>query len=111
MLFGVKNSAAQRTSFSAPLIAVALVLGAFQGSLESAPAISDTAPDTTETLKIEVGELSTVLRDNSQSPRILSGLDSLFNVRAAPDFDAFDPDSLGASAGLNFEHVTLRCLR
>jgi hypothetical protein len=29
----------------------------------------------------------------------------LFNVAQAPDFDAFDPDSKGASAGLNFEHI------
>jgi hypothetical protein len=32
-------------------------------------------------------------------------LDSLFDRRNAPDFDAFDPDDPGASAGLNFEHV------
>jgi hypothetical protein len=45
------------------------------------------------------------IRDNSRSPQILSGLDSLFHTRAASDFDAFDPDDRGASAGLNFEHV------
>lgn len=58
-----------------------------------------------ETLKIERGELSVLFRDNAQSPKVLSGLDSLFNGSAAPGFDAFDPDSPGASAGLNFEHV------
>src|SRR5262249_22096524 len=42
---------------------------------------------------------------NSKSPRVLSGVDSLVNVRDAPGFDAFDPDSRGASAGLNFEHI------
>jgi hypothetical protein len=35
----------------------------------------------------------------------LSGVDSLFNRIHSPDFDAFDPDSPGASAGLNFEHI------
>ena len=58
-----------------------------------------------ETLKIEKGDLSVLLRDNSSSPRVLSGLDSLSNVKDAPGFDAFDPDDKGASAGLNFEHV------
>ena len=58
-----------------------------------------------ETLKIERGDLSVLLRDNAQSPRILSGVDSLFHLTGAKDFDAFDPDTTGASAGLNFEHV------
>jgi hypothetical protein len=49
--------------------------------------------------------LKVVLRDNARSPRVLSGLASLFHQKDAPAFDAFDPDSPGASAGLNFEHV------
>ncbi len=57
------------------------------------------------TLTLERGVLSVLLRDNAQSPRVLSGLDSLFNRKDAPEFDAFDPADLGASAGLNFEHV------
>lgn len=51
------------------------------------------------------GDLDAFFRDNKWSPGALSGLDSLFNVKAAPGFDAFDPDDPGASAGLNFEHV------
>ncbi len=58
-----------------------------------------------ETTTVKHGELEAVFRDNSQSPGVLSGVDALFNRRSAPDFDAFDPDSPGASAGLNFEHV------
>ncbi len=58
-----------------------------------------------ETLELRQGDLRVHLRDNSKSPGILSGLDSLFNIRDAPAFDAFDPDDPGASAGLNFEHV------
>jgi hypothetical protein len=55
---------------------------------------------------LEHGDLKAVFRDNSQSPRpFLSGVDALFNVRHAPDFDAFDPDPPGSSAGLNFEHI------
>lgn len=46
-----------------------------------------------------------MFRDNAESPRVLSGIDSLYNTRGAGNFDAFDPDSPGASAGLNFEHV------
>jgi hypothetical protein len=58
-----------------------------------------------QTLKIDHGNLSVLLRDNSQSPSVLSGLNSLFNRVDAPEFDAFDPDGRGASAGLNFEHI------
>ncbi len=67
------------------------------------------ADDTTwqlcETATIEHGDLKVLFRDNSQSPRVLSGADALFHRREAADFDAFDPDSPGASAGLNFEHI------
>lgn len=58
-----------------------------------------------ETLVVRRGDLQVVFRDNSHSPRVLSGLDSLINTRDAPGFDAFDPEGKGASAGLNFEHV------
>jgi hypothetical protein len=54
---------------------------------------------------MEQGDLRVVFRDNTESPRVLSGLDSLFHIRHAPEFDAFDPDTQGASAGLNFEHI------
>jgi hypothetical protein len=58
-----------------------------------------------ETADLSAGDLCVLFLDNSQSPRVLSGADSLFNVRHAPEFDAFDPDTPGASAGLNFEHI------
>lgn len=57
------------------------------------------------TVTLEHGDLRVVFRDNSDSPKVLSGLQSLFHQKAAPNFDAFDPDSQGASAGLNFEHI------
>src|SRR5262249_23725104 len=50
------------------------------------------------TVAIARGELSVLFRDNADSPRILSGADSLFNVAHTPGFDAFDPDSKGAGA-------------
>jgi hypothetical protein len=58
-----------------------------------------------EAVQIKSGQLLATFRDNSQSPRELSGIDALFNVEQAAGFDAFDPDSRGASAGLNFEHI------
>ncbi|MEX2172378.1 MAG: hypothetical protein WD851_23865 [Pirellulales bacterium] len=57
------------------------------------------------THSIAGGDLHVLFRDNSESPRVLSGLDSMFNTRSAPGFDAYDPDEAGASAGLNFEHI------
>lgn len=62
-------------------------------------------PKLVETAAISEGDLKVKLRDNSQSPKVLSGIDSLFNTKDAPGFDAFDPDIPGASAGLNFEHI------
>jgi hypothetical protein len=56
-------------------------------------------------LTLTAGDLRVVLRDNSQSPQVLSGVDALFHLQHAPQLDAFDPDSPGASAGLNFEHI------
>ncbi len=58
-----------------------------------------------EEIRIRQGDLDVLFRDNSESPKVLSGVQSLFNVKDAPGFDAYDPDSPGASAGLNFEHI------
>lgn len=66
--------------------------------------LADESTTPVETMPLEAGELKALFRDNSQSPKILSGVDSLFH-RQTPEFDAFDPDSAGASAGLNFEHI------
>src|SRR5207245_2077120 len=73
----------------------------------SAPAFSaQGAPgEPVQALSLQRGNLSVLLRDNTLSPGLLSGVDSLFNRIDAPEFDAFDPDDRGASAGLNFEHV------
>ena len=57
------------------------------------------------TVIVTNGDLSVLFRDNSVSPEILSGIQSLFNKKDAADFDAYDPDSKGASAGMNFEHI------
>lgn len=58
-----------------------------------------------QSARIERGELSVTFRDNSQSPQQLSGIDALFNIKQAANYDAYDPDTRGASAGLNFEHI------
>jgi hypothetical protein len=63
----------------------------------------ETPPVATATIR--EGDLMATFRDNSQSPKVLSGLASLVNQKDAPNFDAFDPASPGASAGLNFEHI------
>jgi hypothetical protein len=60
---------------------------------------------TVTTASITEGDLRSIFRDNSQSPKVLSGVASLVNQKDAPNSDAFDPDSRGASAGLNFEHI------
>jgi hypothetical protein len=54
---------------------------------------------------IRAGNLEVRFLDNSESPGVLSGVQSLINVKDAPGFNAFDPDSKGAAAGLNFEHI------
>ena len=56
-------------------------------------------------IQIDRGDLSVLFQDNSQSPGVLSGIQTLENRADAPGFDAFDPDARGASAGLNFEHI------
>jgi hypothetical protein len=58
-----------------------------------------------ESAHINRGELDVTFRDNSQSPDVLSGIDALFNTKHAANYDAYDPDTRGASAGLNFEHI------
>jgi hypothetical protein len=77
------------------------------GMLFFGPVLAGEAQTTqpVETTRIERGDLVVTFRDNSKSPAELSGVDSLINVQQAPGFEAFDPDSRGASAGLNFEHI------
>ncbi|MBI2948467.1 MAG: hypothetical protein HYY23_12555 [Verrucomicrobia bacterium] len=87
----------------AALLALAILTRG--GEVEGVPAAHEKEGTRTETWKIERGQLSVLFLDNSQSPRVLSGIDALFHSQAAPEFDAFDPDGAGASAGLNFEHV------
>ena len=48
-----------------------------------------------------IGNLRVTFRDNGESPQKLSGLDRLINHQDADGFDAYDPDTPGASAGLN----------
>jgi hypothetical protein len=58
-----------------------------------------------KTARIVAGDLSVDFLDNSNSPKILSGVDRLLNTKDAPGFDAFDPNDPGSSAGLNYEHI------
>jgi len=86
------------------------VMGLNQAARKDFPPIQNIqAPpvDPAAAVTLEHGNLKLVLKDNSNSPADLSGVDSLFNTKDAPEFDAFDPDSPGASAGLNFEHIIL----
>jgi len=57
------------------------------------------------TARIVSGDLAVLFRDNADSPRILSGIQSLLHLKDSKEFNAFDPHSLGAAAGLNFEHI------
>jgi len=82
-----------------------LALGGALLNCRTASSAEGTQGEVVQTFSIESGELSVLLRDNALSPGLLSGVDSLFNRKDAPGFDAFDPDDRGASAGLNFEHV------
>lgn len=82
-----------------------LLLGLLAGSFGSVCVGEEIPGERVETMKIERADLSVVLRDNTHSPQVLSGVDSLFHLQAALDFNAFDPDGRGSSAGLNFEHV------
>ena len=56
-------------------------------------------------VRMQQGSLSAVFRSNETSPVELSGIQTLINTEDAPGVDAFDPDTKGASAGLNFEHI------
>jgi hypothetical protein len=68
------------------------------------PGPTTSAPSGTVPIRVELGELTASFTDNSERGR-LSGIDSLFSTQAPPGFDAFDPDTRGASAGMNFEHI------
>jgi len=63
------------------------------------------AEPATQTIEYKRGDLTVLFRDNSESPKILSGVQSLVNHRQAPGYDAYDPEGRGSSAGLNFEHI------
>ncbi len=82
-------------------LTILLILGVLAGN----PVALGMDGEKVTTAAITHGNLSIVFRDNSDSPKILSGIDSLFNTRDSPGFDAFDPADRGASAGLNFEHI------
>lgn len=75
------------------------------GAIASRAAGQQISGERVRTASIRAGDLAVGFRDNSDSPRNLSGVESLFNVKDAPEFNAYDPDSSGAAAGLNFEHI------
>ena len=45
---------------------------------------------------IQTGKLTALFRDNAESPQVLSGVGAFFRGDAS-NFDAFDPDTKGAS--------------
>jgi hypothetical protein len=65
----------------------------------------DVEPRPVPNATLSAGHLKVTFRDNANSPKVLSGVATLFHQKDAPTFDAIDPDSPGASAGLNFEHI------
>ncbi len=89
------------TRFPLAVAAIAVALIAHAAETSAAEPVGSPV----ETAMIERSELSVHFRDNSTSPKVLSGVDALFNTKHAPGFDAFDPDGKGSSAGLNFEHI------
>ena len=88
----------------AHFIVIEFLLFAISLSAQSASETDSVPGVAVNPLLIRVDALSATFRDNSESPRILSGIDSLTHTDTS-DFDAYDPDVVGASAGLNFEHV------
>src|SRR5438445_149560 len=83
------------------VMALALIFQAIPVAFSTQAALGEPV----QTLTLQRGNISALLRDNALSPGLLGGVDSLFNRTDAPEFDAFDPDDRGASAGLNFEHI------
>jgi len=84
---------------------VSLAISVLLPFLLRAPEVASQDVRSLPFVDIEYGDLSVRIRDNSQSPQILSGLNAMFNTRQASGFDAYDPDTQGASGGLNFEHI------
>jgi hypothetical protein len=92
------SAACRRRWLAAALAGASLALWSCQLE-EAAPGVE------LKQTQIQAGDLSAEFRDNADSPKILSGVDRLVHLKAAPDFDAFDPNDPGSSAGLNFEHI------
>lgn len=82
-----------------------LMLLSIPGASNAAQAATRPAGEPVKSAVIRAGDLDVRFLDNSDSPAVLSGVQSLINVKDAPGFNAFDPDSKGAAAGLNFEHI------
>ncbi|NLE58923.1 MAG: hypothetical protein GX616_11215 [Planctomycetes bacterium] len=85
-----------------------VLLSLFAVAMEAMPTTqpaSSPADTPVRSADIRAGNLQVRFLDNSESPGVLSGVASLVNVKDAPGFNAFDPDSKGAAAGLNFEHI------
>jgi hypothetical protein len=78
---------------------------AILGALSTPEPGTRPAGERAESAVVRASDLEVRFLDNSNSPKVLSGIASLINTADAPGFNAFDPDSPGASAGLNFEHI------
>jgi len=81
------------------------ILIAAQAQLPSTAPATQPAGQQVQTAEIKAGDLLVQFRDNSKSPKLLSGIVSLFNIKDSKHFNAFDPKPYWASAGLNFEHI------
>ncbi|MBX3437300.1 MAG: hypothetical protein KF861_07420 [Planctomycetaceae bacterium] len=99
---GTATAASRNTSGNRPGAILLAAVVVWSGAWSAA---NDEAGPAVGTIEINAGELSVLFRDNTQSPAVLSGIDSLFNVKHAPGYDAYDPEGKGSSAGLNYEHI------
>jgi len=90
---------AQRTRTGRGL-GFALVAGLLE--LASWVQAAEQVPGTeTHATTLRHGDLVVLLRDNSRSPRVLSGIGGLWNIRDAKGFNAF----ASLEGGVNFEHI------
>jgi hypothetical protein len=104
-----RRSPRSRSGRFEPLISARTLGAAIVGSAIAAALTvacgKDRVPGSPSSTTIRVGDLSVLFQDNSESPAVLSGMQSLFNLREAPGYDAFNPANPGESAGVNFEHI------
>ncbi len=74
-------------------------------AIAAPPDQENESPPDPKTVKIERGDLSVTFRENSPDRHWLSGIASLYNVKDASGYMAFDQDDPRGGVGINFEHI------